>query len=174
MNRKPEYSQEFMLSFGGLSLGDHVFDYSVDQSFFEQFESFEMETADLQIQVELSRQSTMLVFHFNISGKIGTFCDRCNDPLTLDLKSRDRLIVKFGDETLEETDEIAVLPETETRLNVAPFIYEFVVLALPARKVHDPKDCNPKVMELLSEHFEEIEEDEEEVDPRWAALKKLK
>ena len=40
-------------------------------------------------------------------------------------------------------------------------------------RVHPDGECNPKVLEMLS-HDDEDPEEENEMDPRWAALKDLK
>jgi len=59
--------------------------------------------------------------------------------------------------------------------------YDFLNLAVPIRKVPDSKIhiCPPEVLALLGLDEEGApvsskEESSEEVDPRWAALKKLK
>ena len=61
--------------------------------------------------------------------------------------------------------------------------YDFINLEVPLRSVPDTSVhlCPPKVLEILglnpdgSENEDRIEEEEEEpVDPRWSALKKLK
>ena len=40
-------------------------------------------------------------------------------------------------------------------------------------RVHPEGECNPKVIEMLSQQ-EQNPEEESEIDPRWAALKDVK
>ena len=44
---------------------------------------------------------------------------------------------------------------------------------MPLRFVHEEGKCNKEVMDKLSNHLVE-EEEEEKTDPRWDALKNLK
>ena len=82
----------------------------------------------------------------------------------------ERLIVKFGQEWKEETEEILIIPEKENMINIAEFIYEYIMLLLPYQKFHpeDTEGCNPEMVKKLSEHSRHDE------DPRWEALKALK
>ena len=91
------------------------------------------------------------------------------------IETDDRLVVKFGEEYSED-DELVTVAENEGMLDVAWFIYEFIDLNIPIKHVHAPGKCNPAMIEMLQEHSaaRSGEEEEETVDPRWAALLKLK
>jgi len=63
-----------------------------------------------------------------------------------------------------------------------PF-YEFICLLIPSRKIHPEGECNQEMLKVMDNYLiveskdvesEDQEEDDEEVDPRWAALNKLK
>jgi uncharacterized metal-binding protein YceD (DUF177 family) len=90
------------------------------------------------------------------------------------LDGRETLIVKFGKDYHEENEEVQIIPEGETHLDVSPFIYEYIHLLMPFRKVH-PEDeegnslCDPEVIKRINER-----ETLSEPDPRWEVLKKLK
>ena len=47
-----------------------------------------------------------------------------------------KLIVKFGDEFNDENEEYIVLPHGEFQVNVAQYIYEMIVLSIPAKRIH--------------------------------------
>jgi uncharacterized metal-binding protein YceD (DUF177 family) len=76
-------------------------------------------------------------------------------------------------------------------INVAQLIYEFILLAIPAKKIHpdfleemDEEDfegegelvyvSNEEFDDKLSEEQEDSRASEEKTDPRWEILKKLK
>ncbi|HKJ79252.1 MAG TPA: DUF177 domain-containing protein, partial [Prolixibacteraceae bacterium] len=69
----------------------------------------------------------------------------------------------------------------EHQLNLAQLIYEYISLAIPLKRVH-PEDkngdsqCDTEMLDKINNYVQpEVDKDEEEnVDPRWAALKKLK
>ena len=76
------------------------------------------------------------------------------------------------------TDEIIVIPRDTATLELGQYIYEFIALAIPLKKVHpkfqdDAEDESGGKIVYTSEATEE-RNDEEETDPRWNILKKLK
>jgi uncharacterized metal-binding protein YceD (DUF177 family) len=86
------------------------------------------------------------------------------------------LFVNFGDTTEEQTDEIIVLAHNEFEIDVAQYIYEFVHLSLPYKRVHplDKKGrstCNKEMLKKLDEYI--IRENDNNNDPRWDDLKNL-
>ena len=83
------------------------------------------------------------------------------------------LIVKFGESHGEETEDIFIITENEHSFDLSPFIYEYINLLVPYRRVHgmdaEGKSlCNPEMTKYISD------EETRTVDPRWNALKQLK
>jgi uncharacterized metal-binding protein YceD (DUF177 family) len=141
--------------FSGLKNGIHLFDYQINDEFLKVNPSDEIESVDVDIRVQFEKQTRMLILDFDIRGEITVLCDRCLDPLKCPVESVERLIVKFGDEEFEETDEIIVLPESENKINIAQFTYEYLHLILPLQRMHgDNKDgvslCDPDMLRRLS------------------------
>ncbi len=166
--------KEFIIPFFGLKEGIHKFKFNIDRSFFEAFESSLIEDAEIEIKLELEKTSSMLVLDFKAKGKTAVPCDRCGDDFTLPIKAKERVYVKFGDETYDQTDDILVLSHETHEIDVSHLIYEFLVLSLPNKRVHTKKsDCNQEAIERL-EQFKIKEEEIKTTDPRWDALKKLK
>ena len=96
-------------------------------------------------------------------------CDRCLGPISTPVEGNFRLVVKFGEHFEEESDEVIVLPTTESRLDVGQLIFEYINLLLPLQKAHkDIKDCDPEMIKKLEMHKKE------EADSRWDALKNIK
>ncbi len=81
-----------------------------------------------------------------------------------------RLIVKLGHERKEETDEILIIPDTDSHIDISGFIYEYIMLLLPYQRMHPEGEgqCDEEVIEKLSQHIPK------EVDPRWEVWNKLK
>ena len=162
-------NKEFIIPFKGLSLGSHSYDYKIDNQFFESFEYFETEKGLLQVHLELIKESSLMDLHFSISGVIEMQCDRCLSPFSTEVEGNFRLIVKFGEHYEEESDEVLVLPITESRLDVGQFIFEYINLLLPLQKVHrNINDCDPEMIKKLEMHKKE------ETDSRWDSLKNIK
>ncbi len=167
---------QYVIAYKGLKDGLHLFDFKVDDLFFESFEESEIEKGDVNIHVTLNKKPTILEFLFEIDGKVTVSCDRCLDPVELEIEYEAPLYVKFGDETHEETDELYVISEQETEIDLAQFIYEFIHLSLPYRRVHpDDKNGNSTCNKEMLKRLEELSVNEEkpDTDPRWNNLKDL-
>ena len=95
--------------------------------------------------------------------------------------------MKFGDKFSEE-DEIVIVPESEGAINVAWFLYEFILLNIPLKHVHAPGECNKTMVTKLKRHItrskdddevdvelddEDIEIDDSPIDPRWEGLQNI-
>lgn len=161
----------FDIPFTGLKLGTHRFQFDIDRLFFDQFELSEISNANIHATVDLEKQSNMMILRIELKGEVEVMCDRCGEDFYLPITSNERVIVKFGDEEIEQSDEIWVIPHHEHQLNVAELLYEFSNLALPIRKVHPEGECNEQALEKLSdlEHHDDLK-----VDPRWENLKNIK
>jgi len=171
----------------GLSEGKHEFKYDLDRSFFALIDdgSADVKKGDLKVVVYLKKTSVTFELNFEIQGTVHVSCDRCLDDLSLDVDTKNKLIVKFGKEYSEESDEIVIIPEEDGEINIAWFLYEFVALSLPTKKVHPPGTCNKMMSSKLNKHrakssdddSEESSEDDFEEedssfsDSRWDTLK---
>lgn len=169
--------KEFLIRFGSLNQGLHDFDFEVTDKFFECFEFSEVEKGNVAVQVELEKQSTMLIFHFNFNGTLTLNCDRCNGEYLQEIDATERLIVKFGNEKYDTTEEIVILPHGEYEVNVAEWVYEFLTLNIPYQRLHPEGECDPEVVDYIEEGDfpeEDFQDEEENIDPRWEALQQLK
>jgi uncharacterized metal-binding protein YceD (DUF177 family) len=184
------YLDSFRISFGSLPIGEHEFEFEIDDKFFEHFQDSVIRRGFADILVTVNRQAEMLLVDFTTEGSVTIPCDRCGDDMDIEIAGYNELIVKFGDGTSDEEgeekgeeDQIVLSPK-EHELNVAQFIYEYVTLMVPMRNVHPENDkglstCNPialRKLEALIHHEptpEETEEGKEKTDPRWDILKSI-
>ncbi len=165
--------KEFIIPFFGLKQGLHEFNFKIDQTFFDAFESNLIEDPDIDVKFEIEIMSTMLIMTFEAVGTFVAPCDRCGEYLKIPITADERTIVKFGDETYDQTDEIIMLSHNTHEIDISHRIYEMLVLAIPNKRVHPSiEDCDADV--LNHDDYKEESEEEEELDPRWDALKKLK
>lgn len=167
---------QFTIAFTGLKAGRHEFHFTVGKSFFEQFPEGEIREGDLTIAVTLDKEERMLQFHFDIRGSILIPCDRCNDPLELPVEGSEELIVKRESVSapVSGDDGVEIIPESDTRYDLAPFIFETIHLLLPMQRLHPDtpegeSTCNPEALKTLENLSRK-----EGTDPRWDALKEIK
>ena len=170
MNRLKEYNIQFV----GLEPGNHLFEFEVNDSFFECFEFSLIKHGNVHVKVDLEKMERMMVYTIALEGEVEVTCDRCTNEFYLPVSDTQRLIVKLGSEYLEESEDVVIIPETDYKFDLSTYIYEFIHLSLPARLLHpDDEDgnstCDPDMLRLLEKLTPT-----ESIDPRWEALKNLK
>jgi len=163
---------DYSIQFTGLKLGNHQFEFILDEKFFEHFEYSEISKSKIEFLINLEKKNNMLVLDFVVHGKAEVLCDRCQENVEIDLGHEDRLFVKFGEQTSTTEGEILILGPQEFDVDLSQYLYEFSHLALPAKRAHKTMNaCNEDIIHILDEMME-IEE-EKKTDPRWDALKRL-
>lgn len=165
---------QYRIVFSGLKAGAHRFDFHVDQAFFENNGDDLITDGDLEVAVNLVKEERMMDIRFSFSGFVIVACDRCNEPVSIKIAGDERLIVKLGEQYLEESEDVQIIPETDHHFDISPFLYEYIHLMLPMKKVHPDDEngdstCNPDVLKKL----QELSPDHTP-DPRWEVLRKLK
>lgn len=169
-------SAEFEIPYTGLGLGRHAFGFQLDGTFFQEFEPPGLVDADIRAETELDRFDEMMHFDVRVTGTVNTACDRCDAPMTVSVDHRTRYVIKFGATTHKTDDDILVLGPADHLLDVREFLYETTMLGMPLRRAHeDIENCDQEVVRWLTGSVDDAPEDvqEEEMDPRWAALKGL-
>lgn len=169
--------REFSIPFSGLKQGKHEFEYVIEKEFFESFGYAEFNDANIGLKVSMNKMSTMLEFKLFADGTVNVNCDLTNEPYDQPISADLELVVKFGEDYNDEDDEILIIPHGEHQVNIAQYVYEMLVLAVPLKRVH------PGVLDgtLKSEALKKLQElqpkdnteNKEDTDPRWDALKKL-
>jgi uncharacterized metal-binding protein YceD (DUF177 family) len=169
--------KEFSIPFSGLKLGAHTFEYQINNSFFESFEYFEFNETDIQIKVLFNKMSTVMELEMEARGTVNVACDLTNEPYDQEVTASLPLVVKFGEVYNDEDDEILVIPHGEHQFNIAQYIYEMLVLAVPQKRIHPgvadgtlKSDALKKLKELQPK---ESKKNKDKTDPRWDALKNL-
>src|SRR5690606_29009408 len=118
---------------------------------------------------------------FDISGTVELICDRSLEPFDYPLNTTEKLLYKYGPEEQEINEEIYIITRDTPKIALAQLIYEFILLAIPAKKIHpdykvemDEEDFDEEG-QLVYVSEEESDEDEDvdslssdvDTDPRW-------
>ena len=171
--------KEFTIPFVGLKLGLHHFNFKIEQAFFDYFEYEDFNGSNINVDVDLVKNTTLLELHFKISGTVNINCDVTNEPYDQVLKNEFDLVVNFGEAYNDENIDILVLPHGAYEVNIQQYIYELIVLAVPVKRIHPGiKDgtLHSDILEKLKELSPGLDENKnkkEDIDPRWNTLKKL-
>jgi uncharacterized metal-binding protein YceD (DUF177 family) len=168
--------------------------YLLDNKYFANIDGEEVQKGKVSAVVQIVRKADIFDLSFQFEGIVIIPCDRCLDDMDFPLETTAHLIVKFGKDYSEESDEIVIIPESEGVINLAWFLYEFIALAVPIKHVHAPGKCNKQMSAKLKKHTVKTDNNEdsfdmdvpddivvtdedpieETTDPRWDALKGFK
>jgi uncharacterized metal-binding protein YceD (DUF177 family) len=142
-----------------LSEGSHTFDYELDNEFFKKIDSPEVQKGNVSVQLLLKKISNTYELSFKLDGIVYIPCDRCLDEMEQSISYKGKLYVKFGADFSQEDDDVVIVPEAEGEINIAWFLYEFIVLSIPAKHVHMSGKCNKTMAGRLKKHLV-VDEDE--------------
>ena len=168
------------IQFVGLKLGKHIYDYEINQTFFEYFEFDEFNTINVNLNIHLEKKTTLLELNFSGNGSVNLNCDVSNEPYDQLINFNFNLVVKFGQEYNNENDSILIIPHGSYEINIAQYIYELIVLSIPQKRIHpgvEDGTLNSEILRKLEDLSPNADLKDEssssDVDPRWNKLKKL-
>jgi uncharacterized metal-binding protein YceD (DUF177 family) len=168
--------------------GRHEIDFEIDDKFFQSFEDNEiLKKGRLTVRVTMDKGVNVIELTFSIKGEVELTCDRSLEVFDYPLSLSEKMIYKYGSEEQEIDEHVFMITRDTPSINVAQLIYEFILLGLPAKKIHpdyrneldDEEDFDTEGgFILLDGSIEESEEENQDeskpVDPRWEQLLKLK
>ncbi|MBX2840176.1 MAG: DUF177 domain-containing protein [Flammeovirgaceae bacterium] len=183
--------ERFIVGLTGLKNKNYEFKFEVNSSFFEHYKNEVIEKSDCEAIVKINKSETMLEVFFQITGKVTLICDRSLEKFDFPVDISEKIFFKYGEVYEELSEEIIVIPFNQQKLELSQFIFEFILLSIPVKKIH------PKFAEEETESEEEEgnmiystdevwkeevdntergggEDDKKAVDPRWENLKKIK
>jgi uncharacterized metal-binding protein YceD (DUF177 family) len=169
----------FTIPFVGLKQGEHLFEFEIDDKFFQHFEYEEFNAVRVQGTAKMLKKSNGLEFEFNIQGSVNVQCDLTNEPYDQHITGIHHLVVNFGEAYNDEDDSLLVLPHQAYEVNIQQYFYELIILSVPIKRVHPGvldgtlhSDILDKLKEL-SPQLPDEDQAKESTDPRWDQLKKL-
>ncbi len=170
---------EYVIQFGGLPLGLHEYEFKVNDTFFSKFENSEVQHGDIDVTATLTKQNHLLQMDFKFEGTVKLDCDRCLKGFDFPIEGEESLVIKFGDPEVSN-DEILVIEEGDEQFDIAHYLYEYIILAIPARRVPCELDeeefiCDNETKDKLEGLASDSNEEEENKNnPMWEQLNKLK
>jgi len=167
-------NREFLIPVKGLEPGEHHYDFVVEDTFFEHFAFQGIHCGKVTLSLDIEKESRLMLLLFHFNGTIQLICDRCLNEYSQPIQGDFRLVVKYGEKKEEISDELVTIPYEESYFDTGQFVYEFIRLMIPMKRIHPDDDedgnttCDVEMLKKL-ETFEKTE-----TDPRWDALKGLK
>lgn len=177
-----------------MEIGTSEFEYHLGNEYFEAIDEESIQKGNVIAKVTVVKTAKHSELNFELEGKVVVLCDRCLEEMDQPIKTKGRLIVRLGKEYKDDGDDVVIIPEEKGIINVAWFLYEYIELAIPIKHVHPFGHCNTGMASKLKAHLvdsdsfeddadsfltagvneEEATTDDDQIDSRWEALKKLK
>lgn len=162
----------------GLKDKQYAYDFESGNEFFEALPQELVQKGHFKTHLLIDKSSTMLILTFHIKGNVVLTCDRSLDDFEEPVEITEKLILKYSDHSEVLDDDIELIKHDTPRINIAQSVYEFIALSLPFKKLHprfraDENDEDTLVYKT-EESNQKIDNIEQNIDPRWAALKNLK
>ncbi|MFT4855115.1 MAG: uncharacterized metal-binding protein YceD (DUF177 family) [Algoriphagus sp.] len=172
--------------------GKYEIDFEIGKEFFQHFEDNELlDEGILTVRVLMDKGANLIEMNFLITGKVKLTCDRSLEEYFEHLEITEKILFKYGEVEEEVNEVVYIITRDTSKINVAQFIYEFVLLGLPAKKIHpdhrtefDEEDFEAEgtYAYIDGDYDDDSDEEssvdkhqkEEVTDPRWELLKKLK
>lgn len=168
----------------GLENKRYEYDFVANDAFFAALEQDLITKGNVRAHVVLDKSETMIRLDFHLIGTVEQECDRSLDCYDEPVDTRQMMLLKFGDHNEELSDEIELIERNTATINVARYIFEFLSLSLPMKRLHprfrqevadEEDESNGRLIYQTNPKDDESAEtpDEPNIDPRWAALRKL-
>lgn len=174
-----------------LKEGRHSFTFEVGDEFFKFYEAEDwVNGSNIRVTVNLNKTASVIESDFVFEGTVRLTCDRSLEEFDYPIDLTEKVIYKYGAIEQEISEDVFMITKDTPSINVAQLIYEFIMLAIPAKKIHpdyledmDEDDFDDEgrlvyVSEKEKKTNKEEAEDEnnpiQPADPRWEILNKLK
>ncbi len=184
----PKFEQ-YNIVLKDITSGTHSFEFDLDDAYFKKIDSPEVQKGNLKAKVTVQKNNLVYELNILLDGIIIIPCDRCLDDMELPIHYKEKLQVKLGS-TFSEENEIVIVPESDGGINLAWFLYEFIVLNVPIKHTHPTGECNKTMITKLKKHIARKKDDDDEensliefddddddfstdeipTDPRWEGL----
>ncbi len=171
----------FEIAFVGLKPGVHTFEYQIEDKFFQPYGEQDFSNCNASIRLRLDKKSSFMMLAFDVDGTAVVSCDRCGNPLKMQLWDEFTVVVKIVDEpeqmnSQEADPDVYYISKSESHLHIADWIYEFVNLSIPLQKRCEDEEiggpqCNREVLEKLKRMEAEAAKT---APPLWKGLDQFK
>lgn len=168
--------KSFEINLARLENGTHHFQFELVPDFFETFENNLVEDGFGKASLIMDKSESMMALNFTIEVDVLLICDVSLESYRESLICQKKHIVKFSLTSEELSDEISTIDMGMQILNVSGYIYEFVSLEIPMKKVHPRLRGQERADLVYKDETPSLNDQEQEnkIDPRWEVLKKIK
>ena len=130
----------YMIDLSRMPVGTHSFDILLDNDFFASVEKTEILGGNVECKVTLNLREEDYQLNITVHGTVFVVCDRCLDPMPIDIDDEQEIFS-------EEED------ESPSALDLSWLAYEIVSINIPIVHSHQTGECNKQMELLLQNHL---------------------
>ena len=131
----------YMIDLSRLPIGTHRFDIQLNDDFFASLEKSEIIRGTVAATAVLNLREEDYSLTIAVQGTVFVTCDRCLEPMPLDIKDEQEIWSEDED-----------TPDNRT-LDLQWLTYEITSINIPLVHCHQPGGCNPQMDLLLHSHL---------------------
>ena len=132
----------YIIDLSRLPIGTHRFDLQLNDAFFESLEKSEVLRGNVAAEITLNLREEDYLLAISVHGTVFVVCDRCLEPMPLDINVNDEMI---------DSLDAAELPDGE--LDLSWLAYEIVSINIPLVHSHQAGECDKQMELLLHDHL---------------------
>ena len=133
-----------------LPIGIHSFDIQLNDDFFASIEKTEILSGKVLGTATLNLREEDYQLSIAVRGTVFVVCDRCLDPMPIDIADEQEIFSEDEDESLSTID-------------LSWLAYEIVSINIPLVHSHQAGECNKQMELLLHDHLCDEPEPEEDI-----------
>ena len=162
--------RRFDINLASLDDGSHTYNYELSQSFFDMFDYYDFDKANIKVKVVLVKSGHLMQINMQSKGSVELPDDRTGHLYRQPVEGKYDFLLKYGEEFNDDNDEMIIIPYNQPKFNIAQQIYEMAVLSVPMKHL-DPDYQEKEETEIP----ENDEEKSPETENAWQRqLKKIK
>ena len=122
--------------------------------FLERFSRDLIQGLDARANLVAEQKGGWIEIHCKVVGEAKVECDRCLEELQMPLGIDQRLTIRFDAEpgdVVNEDDNIIILREGTSEVDLAQTIYDLICVSLPMQRVHPEGQCSQAALSRLSD-----------------------
>ena len=166
--------EHFSIQLSSLKEGESQYTFDVDADFFSHFEASPLRDAEFTIDVTLIRSRKTIEGKIQGNGDFATQCDRCTAKILMPQEFESFVLIQIADQHDDDDIETYYIKEAEHKLDLAPLIYNEIILHMPMLNIYDCENDSPKPCDLdILSKLRKIQSDPEQEASPWSSLKDL-
>lgn len=127
--------------------------------FFADLEQEEISGGEVRLDISVRPPiGNVYKVYVKAEGYVTVACDRCLDPLRIDVDAEDVLKIKDADPEDADAMDMLYLEANTSCYDISWQVYEIIETSLPMQRVHPDGECNPEMLNFIMSNPEDEQE----------------